>query len=372
MMNALPEGVVVVDYIDLLYSPEDVKRLAILYRRGQRPLFAPIINKPGQVIRWVNQNLAQAKRPIDEPSSAEHLAALSAQVDFVEKEEFFVKEGETLVLCPTGILHRVPLHAIPVGGRPLVERNPVVYCQSLTIFHWLWKRKDGHVARDPVMSTPGIQKLAFRLGASYHEGYPVNRASALNAIPGSHILHYHGHVHYNPNSAVDSIMSLSAGSFSSPFGKRTRPESISARDLFGVRLATPALATIVGCGSGVVAVSSADDVLGLPTALFFAGAGAVVSTLWSIEDMDGETFATEAERCGALGAGSGTRDGLLASMVDLAAGMRETILALRRRTEENLRAPYHWAAFTLNGFHLLPHGIIPQSLGRREPSGESK
>ncbi|KAI8635324.1 CHAT domain-containing protein [Xylariaceae sp. FL1651] len=391
MMSALPEGVVIADYIDLPYSPVDVKRLVILYRREQCPLLVPVTDGPDKSSRWVKQNLAHIERPLDGPSSTEQLAALSGLVGFVEKEEFFVKEGETLVLCPTGILHRIPLHAIPINGRPLIERNPVVYCQSLTILYWLWKKslgkrglpaetapkvtvinpmpdnwpsKDGQTGSDPVMSTPGIQKLASQLGASYHGGYPVDREAALHAIAGSHTLHYHGHVQYNPRSAIDSVMCLSMASFKAPFSKRTRSESISARALFGVRLATPALATIVGCGSGVVDVSSVDDVLGLPTALFFAGAGAVVSTLWSIDDEDGETFATEfypalERRRAAAPAAGAARDGSLGGMVDLAAAMRESILALRCREGDELKAPYHWAAFTLNGFHMLPRGVLP-------------
>lgn len=402
MLDALPEGVILVDYIDLIYSPEEAKRVAVLHRRGQSPLIAPIlpVRVPGQVIGWVSRNLTQNETPLDGPGGAQRLAFLSGLVDFVEKDEFAVKEGETLVLCPTAILNRVPLHAIPVGGRPLIERNPVVYCQSLSILHWLWKKSTrsatpppgpspkatvvnpmpanwpgeaGPGTGPPVLSTPGVHRLASELGASYHGGYPVDRTQALASIRGSSVFHYHGHVHYNPNSALDSTMSLSAAAYASPLSRHARTESISARDLFAVPLAEPALATIVGCGSGVAAVSNTDDVLGLPTALFFAGAGAVVSTLWSIDDPDGEAFETEfyaalerrRARCTDAeqhANGQGVR-GSLAGMVDLAAVMREAVLALRRRTEERLQAPYHWAAFTLNGFHFIPHWVIPK---RRE------
>lgn len=50
---------------------------------------------------------------------------------------------------------------------------------------------------------------------------------------------------------------------------------------------------MIGCGSGVTAISSTEDVLGRPTALFYARAGAVVSTLWPIQDEDGAAFSTE-------------------------------------------------------------------------------
>src|SRR4051794_39807886 len=45
--------------------------------------------------------------------------------------------------------------------------------------------------------------------------------------------------------------------------------------------------------SGVTAISATDDVLGLPTALFYVGTSAVVSTLWPLDDVNGAAFATE-------------------------------------------------------------------------------
>jgi CHAT domain-containing protein len=43
-------------------------------------------------------------------------------------------EGDVIVFCPTGPLHRLPLHALPTGGdngEIDLERNPVVYTSSL-------------------------------------------------------------------------------------------------------------------------------------------------------------------------------------------------------------------------------------------------
>jgi hypothetical protein len=37
-----------------------------------------------------------------------------------------IRNGETVILCPTQIFNHVPIHAIPVDGKPLIERNPVV------------------------------------------------------------------------------------------------------------------------------------------------------------------------------------------------------------------------------------------------------
>ena len=46
--------------------------------------------------------------------------------------------GDLIVMCPTGNLHSLPLHALLLtnGNRrtTLLERNPTVYCASLTTF----------------------------------------------------------------------------------------------------------------------------------------------------------------------------------------------------------------------------------------------
>lgn len=56
------------------------------------------------------------------------------------------RPGDLLVLCPTGNLHAIPLHALRPGpsGNPqiLIERNPIAYCASLTSFVQCCRRAD--------------------------------------------------------------------------------------------------------------------------------------------------------------------------------------------------------------------------------------
>ena len=132
-------------------------------------------------------------------------------------------------------------------------------------------------------------------------------------------------------------------------------ERITVRDLFKVQLHKPALATIIGCGSGKASISDSDEILGLPLALMFAGASAIVSTLWRIDPDDGADFAAAFYE--AIHEHQVVLDdqglGYVQVCVNLAKGMHEAVNILRQRGEKK-DAVYHWAAFYLTGFWLFP------------------
>jgi len=209
----------------------------------------------------------------------------------------------------------------------------------------------------PVESTERVATLARNL--KFLHGFNHTSGAVRAAVSGSSIFHYHGHVLYNAQSALDSALPLADFEKVPP----RYLQQLTARDFFSLKLSEPALASIVGCGSGMTSISNTDDILGIPTALFYAGASAVVSTLWPLEDEDGAAFAalfygavdsairetTEGDRSAAF----------FGNTVNLARAMRSAILSLRGDPDRTKSAaPYHWAAFTLNGFWMLPARIF--------------
>ena len=403
ILQTLPKGVVVVDFIDVRYNREPRTFVAIIYRKGQSNHPVVSLNTHmAKIDRWVRENMYVAKDVKRHQLGGEDgLARLGELRGLLEPlilvgSEAAIKPEETVVLCPTGSLNRVPIHAIPVDGKLFIERNPVVYCQSLSILYWLWNKhrnppKEAPVPKrtvinpmpefykpgKPVVSTEPVAKLARNLHANLHHGFDLQNAVARKTIEGSSILHYHGHVSFNPRSALDSAMILNQKAYESLNLKRPGCESLAAREFFKIRLGHSALATIIGCDSGVAAISSTDDVLGLPTALFYAGAGAVVSTLWPILDADGAAFATEfygaieeqriTARKAAVaademeGVGRASRGAnIFTSTVNLAMAMQTAVLKIRDDPiRKEMQAPYHWAGFTLNGLWILPENIFP-------------
>ena len=394
MLQVLPEGVVIVDFIDIRYSISNTSLIAMIYRKGQANLPTRISSlSMVDIQEWVKENLdldsEEQRRLLLSTDYEAKLGQLSELIEPLIKAlpAVSIKPSETVIFCPTGLLNRIPLHAIPVNNAPFIERNPVAYCQSLTILHHLFLKSrnhqrsslpskatvvnpmpEAHKDGTPVLSTLLVSTLANSLNATFHHGFDLTASRVSSSIRHSSILHYHGHISY-PFSALESAMVLNAQAHeslskrpSSRF-KSKGSEFITAREMFKFQLRNPALATIVGCGSGVATISSTDDVLGIVTALFWAGAQAVVGTLWAIDDEDGgwfgrEFYAAIGKELGGSHAASENEAhvGTEHKIVDLAKVMQKTVVKLRKK--ESKKATYHWAAFTLNGFWLLPEGVF--------------
>jgi CHAT domain-containing protein len=120
----------------------------------------------------------------------------------------------------------------------------------------------------------------------------------------------------------------------------------------------------------MAAISNTDDVLGIPTALFYAGASFVVSTLWSIDDEDGAQFSKQfyaavweqKSRTSNTTASAAVDESrtIFECTIDIARAMQTAVVKLRQDAgRKELLAPYHWAAFTLNGFWILPDRVVP-------------
>jgi CHAT domain-containing protein len=388
IVQSLPDGVVIVDFLDLRYCPT-TSFVAMIYRKGQMNLPTKIPNMSmDKIDKWVKDNLDPERE--GQPDQLSELGGLLEPL-IRASPGLALQPDETVIFCPTGSLNRVPIHAIPVDGKPFIERNPVVYCQSLTILHWLWlkfrnRQRTTKVSKTtvinpmpefwpdetPVQSTERVADLARKLDADFHHGFNLQSKAIAKAVEGSTLFYHHGHVSYNPKSAIDSAMILNQKAFKA--AKRTiKPkgcEFLTAREFFKIKLCELALAIIIGCGSGIAASSNTDDVLGIPTALFYAGASSVVSTLWSIDDEDGAEFSKQFYAAiweqkkrnsdTAAPAAAGEGGGIFDRTVDLARAMQTAVVKLREDEERKERlAPYHWAAFTLSGFWILPDHVVP-------------
>jgi CHAT domain-containing protein len=391
MLQSLPDGIVLVDFIDVTYSNTPTNLIAMIHRRGQLmnfPVKIPSVDM-AKVEKWVENYLDDGtKQPkLNKSDSFEKLAELSGLLMSIINHPAGIKPGETVLLCPTGSLNRVPIHAIPLEGQPFIERNAVVYCQSLTVLHWLWLRSQSvqqqsrapkAVVINPLpedwVSTERVAEIANTLAGDLHHGFKLKASTISKAVEGVSIFHYHGHVHFNARSALDSTLILNQKAYIAA-DKGYKPpgcEFFTARDFFKVKFQQPALASIIGCGSGMASISSTDDVLGIPTALFYAGASSVVSTLWPIDDEDGAEFGKEfyaALREQITRTQSPEAHDVIANAMDIAKAMQTAVMKLRER--ESLLTPYHWAAFTLNGFWMLPLDIFSISMATSSTTAKS-
>ncbi|KAL8773761.1 MAG: hypothetical protein Q9209_001529 [Squamulea sp. 1 TL-2023] len=133
--------------------------------------------------------------------------------------------GQTLVFSPSGSLHRLPLHALEVGGELLIKRNPIVYCSSLTVPNVIYQnRKTAEQKKFPAadyrvalfgdppsqLGRKVLQSLATKLQTKALIGDASTSSNLTAALmdPDLRLLHYHGHVTFQEGDPKDHGLEL--------------------------------------------------------------------------------------------------------------------------------------------------------------------
>ena len=206
-----------------------------------------------------------------------------------------VTPGSPLLLLPQGGLGLLPLHAA------LLDEYPVTFAPSGYALHAARQRLGANGDLTPSQPSPGRGRntllavvnptgdLPFTpaegdaIAALFDPAFVTRLdggAATLNAInhhlqPATcHLLHFSGHGFYNWREAMQSGLVLADGPL-------TLSRLISQADLGAVRLVT-----LSACETGITDIrQSLDEFLGLPAGLMQAGAPAVVSTLWAVNDL---------------------------------------------------------------------------------------
>jgi len=344
----------------------------VFYRKGEVPNVFHIADlSMAQVRAWTQRNfrVQQGHEPLHSQAAWSELVELMPLVRGLDT----ISEDSMIVFCPTRELHSIPLHALSTGQQTIIERNAVAYCQSLSILH-----RCQMVAEDVANHSTQLGKTAILcvLDDHWHEvatyediGQRMKTKSqcvqhissndALHAMAGASILHFHGHAHTNDSTGnhlgMESYLSLGK---KAPVTGLSRTEKLTANNIIDLTLHPGALALLIACRSGSADVSVTDDLLGLPTALFYAGATSVIGTLWEINNEDGMLFSETfyeillAEKAKSIKTGATT--------LNVAVVLRKTMLHIMKQggPESEKVMPYHWASFTLFGFWEIPLAFL--------------
>lgn len=195
--------------------------------------------------------------------------------------------GRRLVyLAPHGPLHHVPFMALQAaGGRALIEPGGPAFAlapSATILLRNCLARSRGPVAaglalgcNDAALTFAELEarQVARALGGAALCGETATPAELLAQAPGAGWLHIASHAEYDPHDPLASALLLGAG------------EQLSARAIVE-RLALRAeLVTLSACSSGVGRVAPGDELLGLQRAFLYAGAPAVLCTLWEAADL---------------------------------------------------------------------------------------
>ena len=322
------EDVIFVDWIQIPMMGGSGDLAMAVYQKG---LLADVLRTDlnlKDVETWVLNNLDPAGDPYDCEDEEPHLPLIDRwdtnrlyKMDNLLKGlEHFTEPGQILVFCPTKSMNRIPLHALMLGNDVCICRNPVVYCQSLTLLRLcfvdrLILAEKGHLSDcQPVVIDPlnndsqaiaGLPDISSSLGtdvahldpssstAFSHKGPSqegnsddhLNRKEAFSHLTkNASIIHFHGHVVFDPSNLMNHHLQLAPQPFS-PEGDSLPldPDSqLAVRDVFTLRFRPGTHVTTISRQSARMHVTAVDDHIGLATALHSSGAASLISSLWNI------------------------------------------------------------------------------------------
>ncbi len=269
-----------------------------------------------------------------------------------------IRQAGTLIIVPDGILNALPFEALRVPGRTgtsyLIEGPSVSYCPSASALATLQGRarprtwaKQVLAVGSPNYSTelrepdrgPWPQLPFSRKEAqAVVRGYPARAVDILNGSDVSEgaikswplrdyrIIHFACHGFLDEKVPLRSALALSAGNGTDEDGL------LQMREIYGLSLSAD-LVVLSACQTGIGRIEKSEGSLALARPFFFAGARAVVASLWSIGDRSTVPFMREFYR-------------RLSEGWPAAEALREAKLSLLRSRWSH---PFYWAAFLLQG-----------------------
>ncbi|KAF9771277.1 hypothetical protein IL306_011091 [Fusarium sp. DS 682] len=377
--------IVLVDWFHLPpYSTGDADRLLLFTVRGQsQPTMDMLTTKIEDVIAWQKIYLApddfkvMPEENLNKPEAREAFDTVLGGL--VAPLARHVKPKELVVLCPSSYLHRLPLHALPVGRySALIHRNPVVYTHSQSLLRSCFAATElarpspalvnarfisGIAESESEYHKAGrssIQALARRFGTDPMIDRTASKESFLGVAGQSRLLHLHTHCNWKSKDPLDHEIEFPM-LCAPPEGQRP-VESVTAREFFDIQVSPGTHVNMIACQGGVMDVRLGDEVLGLVPALMCSGASSTISTLWSISDTHGVRFeeaffdsflkqSAPKKRKNRPGTNDDTSKAGGSRLVSLAKAMQ----LAAKEMDEFMAAPlYKWAGYVLHGCWQFP------------------
>jgi CHAT domain-containing protein len=237
-------------------------------------------------------------------------------------------QAEHLVVVPHDVLHSLPVHALFDGNRHLIDEFTVSYAPSASVYRLCRTKPASANAGAVIMGVPDalapfivdeVRAVASVLPDSQvFLGVDATAEQLQRHGERSRFLHIATHGLFRRDNPMFSSIRLGDG-------------PLSVYDLYQLRLSAE-LVTLSGCGTGLSVVVGGDEQLGLVRGLLYAGAHAVLLTLWDAYDSSTAEFMEAFYR--RLQRGSNKARAVQQ-------GMRE----LRERYPH----PFFWAPFALVG-----------------------
>jgi len=233
-----------------------------------------------------------------------------------------------LVVVPHGELHALPFHALLDGARYLIDDFTVSYAPSASVHRLCMTKPATSTGTALIMGVPDPQTPHIVDEIRTVSSVLPNPRVFLGSDATADQLRTHGPTSQFVHIATHGLFRRDNPMFSSI---RLGNGQLAVYDLYQLRLSAD-LVALSGCGTGQSVVIGGDELVGLGRGLLYAGARAVLLTLWDASDKSTAEFMKAFY-------------GRLRPASNKARAARDAMLELRDRYPH----PFYWAPFTLVG-----------------------
>ncbi len=240
----------------------------------------------------------------------------------------FLSTARHLVIVPHRFLHYLPFHALFDGNRFLLDDFWVSYAPSATVYYLCRSRAGASESHSLVLGVPDprapyildeVQAVSAALPEPrVYVGDQATDARLREDGAGARYVHVATHGMFRQDNPMFSAVRLGNG-------------EMSLMDLYELRFAAD-LVTLSGCGTGLSAVVGGDELVGLVRGLLYAGARALLVTLWDVNDRSTALFMRS-----------------FYTKLRATSDKRVAMIAAVREVRAQYAHPYFWAPFVLVG-----------------------
>jgi CHAT domain-containing protein len=256
--------------------------------------------------------------------------------------ERYIRNSNILIV-PHGVLHHLPFAALrnERQGRYLVEDYVITLAPSASALRYLagLRPATGSLLAlgNPDNSLPYAGREVATIGAIYGHsaltGKDASERRLRDDCGSADIVHIAAHLRYDEVFPALTRIKLASDGSSAPFSSE-RDGNLHLYEVYELQLRRGALVVLSACETALGERDNGDAVVGLTRGFVYAGASAVVSTLWPIEDESSATLMEHFYRR--------LREGM-------ARGRALTEAQRQILKRPGWEPPYYWAAFTMTG-----------------------
>jgi CHAT domain-containing protein/tetratricopeptide (TPR) repeat protein len=239
--------------------------------------------------------------------------------------------ADHLIIVPHGFLHYLPFHALTDGGSFLLDEYSISYAPSASVYQLCCAKPEAHVQDALVLGIPDARAPHIAEEASSVASSLPNAKLFVGEFASAELLQRYGPLSRIVHIATHGLFRQDNPMFSSVSLGKT---NLSLFDLYQLRLSAE-LVTLSGCGTGLNVVVGGDELLGLVRGLLYAGAQAVLVSLWDVNDQSTAEFMRAFYQ-------------RLPQAANKAIALGEAMRALRQTHPH----PFYWAPFVLVGKYL--------------------